>query len=430
MDSKERNINKAMRNAIAAQCFGMQGPLVFRNSLMLLYLLSMQFSGTRVFTYIALVGLVCWLLTVPAAFFSDRIGQKRIGNLGHFLCIAGFIIITLAGFLKSPLFGELAIVAGIVIFGAGQSFFQSSWFPLLKPLVPADVRGRFFGKMRMSWQITGLVFSGIAGWFLSLNGTVSAYQFIMGSVGVFLLIRFFFYRRIPEIVETGKKDGKTFFSVLNSVIRHEGYASFGAYIFLITVFTAYAPALFAMVEKEYLKIDPTIVVWLANMTMIGSVSGFLLGGIAVDRFGTKNVFMSCHFAFAIVLSLFVMRGFFPAMSMPLLWIVHFVFGLVLASSSIAITSEIIALMPAENQSFATSLLTSMLDAGMAASGFLCAFVIKLGCLKETWNFGGMSMCNYDVLILGFAVMIFILVITLGLVPSVIRKSQWEPHSGD
>ena len=216
---------------------------------------------------------------------------------------------------------------------------------------------------------------------------------------------------------------------MNSVIRHEGYASFGAYIFLITVFTAYAPALFAMVEKEYLKIDPTIVVWLANMTMIGSVAGFLLGGIAVDRFGTKNVFMSCHFAFAIVLFLFVLRGFSPIMLMPLLWTVHFVFGLVIASSSIAITSEIIALMPEENQSFATALLTSMLDAGMAASGFLCAFVIKLDCLKETWNFGWMPMCNYDVLILGFAVMIFILVITLGLVPSVIKKAQCGPHSG-
>ncbi|OGV50625.1 MAG: hypothetical protein A2017_06895 [Lentisphaerae bacterium GWF2_44_16] len=423
MDLQKHIITRAMRNAIAAQCFGIQGVLVFRNSLMLLYLLAMQLAEARVLTYIAIYGLVCWGLTVPAAFLSDRMGKKRIGNVGHFLSISGFAVITLAAFLEDNFIKELSVVAGIVAFAGGQAFFQSSWFPLLRPIVPPEIRGRYFGKMRMAWQIVGLLFFALAGWLLALWGGISAYQLIMAVIVVFMFIRFLFYRKIPELEKSGK-DGKTFFSVLKTVIRHEGYAPFGAYIFLITVFTAYAPALFAMVEKEYLKINPATVVWFANMTMIGSVSGYLLGGMAVDRLGTKKVFMSCHFAFALVLFLFVMRGFFPVMMMPLLWTSHFIFGLVLASSSIAITSEIIALMPAENQSFATALLTSMLDAGMAASGFLCAFAVKLGFLKENWTFFKMSMCNYDALILGFAVMIFILVITLGLVPSVIKKAEW------
>ena len=41
---------------------------------------------------------------------------------------------------------------------------------------------------------------------------------------------------------------------------------------------------------------------------LGGMLGFILGGEMVDRFGTKYVFLYCHFGFSAVLLLLLTRG--------------------------------------------------------------------------------------------------------------------------
>jgi MFS family permease len=107
--------------------------------------------------------------------------------------------------------------------------------------------------------------------------------------------------------------------------------------------------------------------------------------------------------------------------MPVLVISHFLFGIIYASSSIAITTETIALIPRENQALASSVLTTMMWLGTGCSSLLSSFILKLDCLKPFWPLGDMVMSNYDAIIILSGVMIFILTSALGLVPSIIRK---------
>ena len=99
----------------------------------------------------------------------------------------------------------------------------------------------------------------------------------------------------------------------------------------------------------------------------------------------------------------------------------FLLGFVIAASSITITTELFSLMPATNKSLAAAINLTMLSVGMALSGLISVKIIDLKLLHESWELFGLTLSHYDTLILGCAVMIVMLVVTLGLVPSVLAK---------
>ncbi len=68
--------------------------------------------------------------------------------------------------------------------------------------------------------------------------------------------------------------------------------------------------------------------------------------------------------------------------------------------------------------------------GAAISGVVSGKIIEYGILSETWFFKSLKLSNYDTLILFNAIMVFVFIVTLGLIPSVVKtkKVQWVPHS--
>jgi MFS family permease len=162
--------------------------------------------------------------------------------------------------------------------------------------------------------------------------------------------------------------------------------------------------------------------------MAGSLIGFFIGGKAVGRWGTKPIFLSCHFGFGLVMLLFLFRVTDPApLAIVMLAVVHFLYGIVWAASSIAISTEMLALIPPDNKSISTSICTVLMRMGGALSGALSAWALNAGFLNERWTLLGRELSQYDTILLGFAIMVIMLVVTLGLVPSVLRKAEWVPR---
>ncbi|RKZ72814.1 MAG: hypothetical protein DRQ57_16335 [Gammaproteobacteria bacterium] len=417
--SKEKEQRRGRFAAIMAQTSGVHGVLAFKNSLLLLYMLSMGLSEARVLVYLSIFG-ICNFMGIPAAYFSDKIGQKRIGFAGLAMNILGFSLIACAGFAPTLFTKEVIVLTGIVIFSFGESLFSASWYPLVHPIVPEKIRGRFWGKLRITFQVAGLLFSGLAAWIIGAQGRESSYQLIMAMIAVLLIGRGIFYRRIPEYKKNAPEK-EPFLSTLGRIIRLDCYASFGAYIFLLMIFTANTPIIFALIEKEVMMLKAETVVWLANIGLFGCLGGFYVGGHAVDRLGTKPVFLICHFGFAVFSILFIFRDISPVLTMPLLGICNFAFGFIFSGSSIAITTEMFALMPTHNRALAMSIFNTMLFVGTGLSGIICAGILNFNFLKKEWLFCGLTMSNYDAILLGCGGMVLLLTATLGLVPSIIQK---------
>ena len=150
----------------------------------------------------------------------------------------------------------------------------------------------------------------------------------------------------------------------------------------------------------------------------------------VDKLGTKYVFMFCHLGFGAILILFLLRSLFPGEIIVSVGILTLLFGLVQAASGIAMTSETLVLIPQENKSLATGLWFTLYSGGAGLSGFLSSKVLELSLINPEWSLFGLQMSSYDGLLLMFGTMVLLMTVTLGLIPSVIKKAPaaWIPQS--
>lgn len=420
---------RGMRGAIIGQSLGGLAEPTFEAGLIVLYLTSLGLAPARVLLYVSLPWFFVALGLLPAAFAGDRFGKKRVGAAGLVMSIVGFAMLVTAGFFPDAA-GAMAAV-GIAIYGLGMAMRESTWFALLGPVVPEAMRGRFFGLLRLLWRLSGVVFLGACAFALSDNTPVATFQIVLGAVTAAMFIRLYYYMQIPEL-ETDRPPIQNIPAVVMSILRSPGIMSFGSYIFLRSLVATGAPALFALLEKNVLGFGDNQVAWVGTLFMVGAIPGYWLGGRMVDRYSPRPVFLFCHFSIAAVYSLFLFRGWMPLPEKMGLLILagaaNLAFGFNLGASSVAISTETLALIPKENKSVATSIIRLLQRIGGALSGALAAWVLDTGMLSEKWNLFGKEVSQYDAVLLTWGILIVLFVVTLGLVPSVIGKAQWLPRS--
>ena len=426
--------SSAMRMAVACQCFYCLSWLAFtNNNLVLLYLQELGFDGPRILRYLSIVPLADGLLRIPFAFFGDRMRKKVPGVVGCLLNLVGFGLFTASAWMEGTT-AAVFIFSGIVVYTIGTTMTASVWFALLSPIVPEFLRGRFFGRLRFSWQLTAFVFTIVCAMSLrkakvdESGDLLGTFRIILLALLGTLVVRVFFYIRIPEL-ERSTARGEPILVSVRKVLRVPGYASFVAYVFLLMLVMGGCPMLFGLVFSEVLGYSDDDVLWLMAVQMIGLVVGYFVGGKMVDRFGTKPVFLVCHFALAVVMFAFVLRVWLPdTVVWTALAVTLFGYGVTRAGSSIAISSEMLALIPAENKSLSTSVCQTLMHVGVGLSTLLPGFVIDQNMLSDSWLLmDRWELSSYDTILLFFGIMVVLLVVTLGLVPSVIGKSQWMPR---
>jgi len=367
------------------------------------------------------------VFTIPFAHLSDRFGKKRIGLSGLTTSTLGLLFLALAGFSKTQ--GSQIATAGIVIFSIGASASASSWFALLSPIIPEEIRGRFFGKLRVSWQLCGIAFTVVVTALLEIFTKIRIFQYVMFFIVGTSVLRIYLYRKIPEL-ETPTLSSKGFLKPFQKILQLPGYLPFCAYTFLLMLTAGSMPWVMGLLGKDILLFNNAQILLMGNIGAGGAVAGFYLGGKMVDRWGTKSVFLLCHIGLAMVLFFITLRGLSPFSDASTLYLSAGLFGAVFSASGIAFSSELLALVPAENKSLSTGFHLSLSSAGIALSSLLIGQALKLNILNSEWTLMGQTLCAYDTILLGSAVMILLLIITLGLIPSVIqvRKAQWYPHT--
>lgn len=422
---EEERRARGLRRAVLTQFFGILGMNTFNNGIMLLYMTVLGIDPVRILIYLAIPNAVSSAFRLPSAYFADRYGKKRLGLSGTFLVALGYLFVPMAGWFQRQT-AEILLVSGFTLLAFGKMLFACGWFALLSPLVPEDRRGRVFAAMRFLYQVANIAVAGVCAYVLSRNAPVYRFQIITGVLAAGFFVRFLLYRGVPEL-ERQRTPSGSFVQALGIVARAKGYVGFCVYIFLLTLFTAGCESLFALIEKNTLAFSSGRVVLLANITMVGGLCGAFLGGRAVDRWGTKYVFLFCHFGFGVGIFSYLARASVPLPLPVTLGCVHFFLGAVAAASGIAVVSEILSLIPVENKALSTSFGTSMVLGGSALAGFLSAAGLKANLLGENWTLLGNQMSRYDAVLLVYAVLIVLLVFSLKLVPSMQREAQWMPH---
>ncbi|NOY00245.1 MAG: MFS transporter [Verrucomicrobia bacterium] len=413
----------AMRNIIWSQCLAIVALGTVGNGTLLLYLTAIGTSAVRTMIYLAILPLTNAALLLPAAFLADRYGKKRIGQIGLTVGIFGWGIISLGSLTED--YSESLVVIGLILAAVCSSLIGAGWFSLLSPIIPAETRGRFFSRLRLTFSLVSLILSISYAWILSVNSSVMVYEGIYALATLAYIIRWFVYRRIPELEPPERKtDNPSFLRVLLKVIRNKNLTAFCSYMFLLGLFTAGSMALFAMTEKRVLDFTATRIILLSNVTLVGGMFGMFLGGRIVDRHGTRLVFAACHILLAFALMGFLLRIFTSPAVLPFyLGSIHFLLGGAMGAIGIAMTTELLGVLPKENKSVAASMFIIFQTSGVALSGLIPAGILKANVLRDIWEIGGHQLSSFDAILAGYSLMTLVLVATLGLVPSMLRKSE-------
>ncbi|OGV48191.1 MAG: hypothetical protein A2017_18450 [Lentisphaerae bacterium GWF2_44_16] len=411
---------KAMSTAIKSVSLYSIGDLLYKNSFMLMYLAALGISGDMILVYLAVPNLVYMLLTIPAAHFSVRMTYVHSGVIGLIVSAFGLVLLFTAPFLRPWGSEWILLFAGMLAHGVGLAIYVATWFPLSSIFVPEKIRGRFFGNMRFCFQFVSILFGLIVIGALKKDSGITVFQFFLALAVLAKIPGILLYSKLPPNPVQSAPSASLKETVWNAVSA-PGYMPFCAYTFLLMLATGSCSSIFCLLAKGPMGFSDGEVVLTGTLLMFGSVGGFYFGGKMVDRLGVKLVFMSCHFSFGIILLSFLARGFIPA-SCSLLFVcaLSMAFGAVQAASGIALTSEMLSLVPHENKPVATSLNQALMYMGVALSGLFSSQAIKFHILNDDWSFAGCRMGQYDTLILFCGIMVIMLVVTLGLVPSVVN----------
>ncbi|VGO22764.1 MFS transporter [Pontiella sulfatireligans] len=425
----EEQRKRAFNAIIITQCLGMITAALFQNGFYLSYFTKLGLSSAGIAFLFALPPLLGAGLMLPFAFYADRMGKKKLALVGQALLIASLLIIMAAGMGATRLALPL-IVVSLLFFCVGGSLQGASWFALLGPIIPVKTRGRFFGRLRVTFTTVCILFTVLISRILKSSQSMTAFQMLLGVVVVAAVIRFFTYARIPELENAeGEAHRQRFPQALKAVLAVPGFLQFTGYVFLITLFTAGVPIIFGLMQKDVFLFSASQITWVGMLFLAGGVAGNLLGGRAVDRFGTRIVFLLAHISYAVVILAMLARHWMP-WSLP----AHaagcsFLFSMVGATAGVAVTSELLGLIPASNKSLSTSVNMSLFNLAIALSQLFVARSISWDVLATDWQMLGQSYSAYDTLLLAFATLTLLMLASIGLVPKIAKKAQLMPGSG-
>jgi MFS family permease len=425
LDDQQRK--RAFNIIIITQCLGMISGALFQNGFYLNYFSKLGISSAAIAMLFALPPLLSVFLLLPFAFYSDRFGKKRLALGGQLLNIASLLVMMAAGWCAIPQ-AMVFVVLSLVVFSVGGSLQGANWFALLNPIIPREMRGRFFGRMRVIFQLVGILFTILITRVLKSSQTMQVFQLLLGIVFVAAVLRLFTYARIPELENSRGEDGhrQTFRTAFSAVLAVPGYIQFNSYVFLITLFTAAVPVLVGLMQKDVFGFTPAQITLTGTLFLTGSVIGCWLGGRVVDRHGTRFVFLVAHVAYAVVMLALLARHWMPWALPAHVGGCALLFSLVGGLAGVAITSETLALIPSANKSLSTAFTMTLFCGGAALSGLFVSHSISWEILSPEWRMLGRSFTAYDSLLLAFASMMLLLLVTIGLVPRIGNKTQLMP----
>lgn len=410
---------------IIAQCLGLFPYVLINDSPVIILYTSLlgcsEFVSIATTAFLSMSRLV---LTPVFAVVVDRVGKKRI-------MIPAFVVtgVCFAGLALAPLSGQHAtgVVMGFLALTAiAIGIDHAGWFPLLKDIVPRQVRGNFFGVLRASWSSASMLFLFLISLWAGRRATVPQLQLVIVAGGIMVLIKAGLISLLPE--KDTRTPGLKLGDVARALLSQRELVSFCIYLFILYVLVGCTLPVTYVMAKTAFCLPDNYIINLTSLVMIANILGFITGGIVNDRYGSKLIFLCAHFGFGLVcLLLLTVNAAAPALyvRIALAFLVS-AYGFLFSASSIAVTTQLFALARGTIQATALAVGMAMYMGGSAFSRLGSGWLLDRGMLAKTWTLFSLPLTAYHTIFLLSGCGVIAAVILLTLVPSVMEKVQDYP----
>ncbi len=314
----------------------------------------------------------------------------------------------------------LTVFVAVTVGQCGSTF----WFPMLHDVVPADMRGRFFGRMRACWSTTVFIAIIASGLFLGKDPETWQFQTVM-VVGVALvLLRNYFISKIPVAAESlaDQDDFGDWKKHISSLLRRPEAMIFCVY-FAATAFCLGflgQPLVLYMKHMGFPTNENMIIFGFATL---GTILSLLIGGRLVDRLGTKHIFLAAHVVLCVVCFAVVGIGMLPRSQAKVLMPIALVLvGAARAVGFLACTTQLFHLAPDRGRAFFLCLANILIFAGPAMAALVAATLLSV--LPAGWSatVAGMELNVFQLMLGMGGAMLLVIIGLLRFVKDVRPKS--------
>jgi MFS family permease len=415
---------KYMRYAItSAALLALPGVLLKDSSIVILFASKLGAGDSLSLATTSFNSIFYCFFGVLFAYYAMFVGYKKTNISSHVLGLLTFLLAASSPWFGSA--GKYILIFSLIAYSISRILHVSSWFPILDQIVPEDQRGRFFGRMRSTWQLVSAVFLIISGFIVGDNASLSTLQIILFLSCIPLLGTIFFMNKI-QIQEPEVKDRINLKQLISDVLSNQKLVGFSIYLFcLYAASSATVPVCF-MFAKNYLSLGDNIVVIMSAVQMIGFILGYVLGGKLIDRYGTKTAFLIAHIAFGLLNFLLLSVQGDSTFEVVILQLIIGLYGLMFAFASIAVSSEMLSLSPDNNKSVSIAFSWSLYMAGIGFSRFFVSIILESGLLAPVWKVGGVEFTQYHSIFIFSGILVLLASILLVMVPALIKGVRRLP----
>lgn len=247
------------------------------------------------------IGPLLTILTALVSPVAARCGKKRVLIPFYLVCVPFLVVLTALPALLHVLTPRHVIWAMALTlsgYAATRSLGFAGWFPLINDNVPDEIRGRFFGKLRTSWQLIVVAYTALVGWFLGRHPAAWQFQvlFAVSIVANLAMTRGITF--IPEAPLAPPPAGVSFWRMLAAPFRDRPYARFLLFGSLFNLAAGLSGPFALRCLKHTLGAGDNFVIWMDTAASIGAAATLPMWGRLVDRFGGRAIFALMVPAFA------------------------------------------------------------------------------------------------------------------------------------
>lgn len=406
-------VRRSMRYATIAAITGILGMSCIDGPM--LTLVAIKLGGGEMF--IGAVNFLVWGCVVFSIFSisaMERFGKKKVLVVGHGLATIFILPLLLLPWAS----GAWSLKASLGLLFAA-TFFRSvlnalggvGWFPILQDIVPKRVTGKFFAKLRISWQIAWLLsLFAIAAFLRGSNPQWWRFEIIFIAAILAYAIRVYAINQMEEKMVISKQNfSPGIFERFKVALTNRGIRIFLLYIlFYLSAHTMAQPFRIKLL-KDFGYSDGFILA-ATGIGSLGAIVSLRFWGRLADKFGNRSVFSLSHVGMIVTNLLWILVA-------PSTFGTYLVFALFFAGwifnggNGIAQTRYMMHTVPVDKQYLMC--IIHMVWGFAAASGPLLGgwFLSKTENLK--FESGAISLNNYHIL--------FIASSLLFIVPHLLRK---------
>lgn len=256
-----------------------------------------------------------FVLSLPIGIAQDRIGKRKMLNIG--------MIITLIGLMVPFLVNAFpAFLAGFALLGIGNTIVQVSANPLLVDVVPSNRTSSFLSLSQFIKAIGSMIAAPFAGWLALTYGDWKLMFLVFGIVTLIAVV-WLSLIRIEETVFGGER--ATFSSSIKLLlIPNIAFMVIG--IFIVVGIDVGINAVSGQYFLLKFNAEQTLAESGRSVYFLGKMAGTFLGAILLTKLSSRNFFRWTSLA-----ALFSIIGLLVAPTSMSAMVIFFIIGLTVAN---------------------------------------------------------------------------------------------------